>query len=1221
MKNIKKISSICFALSVATLGGVLLCPNSFVVSNNVYAQSALYNGEVLNNVLFVTFKDGDTNWINEVPECASGKEYTLDVQSLMQNSYNDSTSSVESFYKVQSYGNLDLKSNFYFNGENAYTVPYYLNELLPYRPDSNTTGYLEYEICSYSGESAPNQLSTNYFLNTNHLFSCYNCGNSNHDGTGSLCDTDTSDDIACLCAYYQKKESTSNIYNYEHLERYFREQVALKSVLQEANLTGQIDNNSDGFVDALTFIFEGVSETVGWSDLLWAHQSAFVDLSPLSSMSAVLPNILSGRGVRDVNNSDFDSTLNIILSNVKKGENNNKTCYNYNLYLFSDLFMTNSSGQPVRLTGADGKEIIPNYTLAHELGHVLGLPDFYVYDGDRTNEEPVLFWDLMGYSYAGVPLYLSSYSREKLGFTTDANIVKLTSEGTYELKPTTYDEVHNNGENSGNVLAYVYEDSNHPGQKIYMEYRNQEGKFESGIKDIYNKPNLRKDGLIVYRVDENIKQVAGYDTGLSSGNFFGFPHNIYVFRNSRTEFALNANNTTIQNITFQSYDASVDQKELLQKDITFEDSGLKIEFVKLENGSITFKVTGGQLEKEDTRDISQIKLAGEQVVTHEVGTSYSDLGIDYGEFSASEFTVEKIDNVNKNISSLGQFSYTYRLILNKDKTKTVTLTRIVNLVDTTAPIINLLGDETVVVESLDAFVDEGVEYSDNHNSKSELTFKKGEITQITENYYKIDYTVTDTSGNSASVTRYILIQTKTDFSSVKLIGDEEVRVEVNTTYSDAGVDWGTFSKSDFTQKIESDVNVAKLSGKDEYYTYVYKLTFTPTGETFTLTRKVRVVDTTAPTIILKGKTNLTYTTLASYKEMGADYSDNYNQIADLKFNISAPFKVDENRYKIVYTVADTSLNTATAERYIVINPNYFESVRLVGEQEIALAVKNQYADAGIDFGEFKKSDFEIEETNGVNINKITTNGLYYTYSYKLTLIESGESFTLTRKIKVEDKEAPKIQLLGEKEISLYPSELLTYSDRNVSFSDNYCSQNEIVLNTKLVKINELKYHYVYKVIDTSGNESEEVYRVIKVKTKPVTNNQIVIDVNDSSTLAEEYYIGKTIKFKVNINFVEDNSKNQTVKFFINGEEMPEAVGYSFYYEFENAGTYNIKIQVGESASKEMTIVVKDSPSSETKKYNQTLIIALGVGGGGLVVMGIVIAIAGRKKRLSDLEGY
>ena len=85
--------------------------------------------------------------------------------------------------------------------------------------------------------------------------------------------------------------------------------------------------------------------------------------------------------------------------------------------------------------------------------------------------------------------------------------------------------------------------------------------------------------------------------------------------------------------------------------------------------------------------------------------------------------------------------------------------------------------------------------------------------------------------------------------------------------------------------------------------------------------------------------------------------------------------------------------------------------------------------------------------------------------------------------------------------------------------------------------------------------------------------------------------------------------------------MPNTTGYSFYYEFENAGTYNIKIQVGESASKELTIVVKDAQPAETQKYNQTLIIALGAGGGGLVVMGIIIAIVSRKKRIRVLEGY
>lgn len=1046
MKNIKKLCFSIFAFLLIMFGGVYFAPNFFVS-----ADSSLYTGDVVNNVFYVTFSDGDTNWINEVPETQAYTfykgDYTQNILTLMENSYNTSVSSVKEYYKAQSFNSLNLTSNFYTNSNRAYTLPYTKNQFLPYSK-TNTDGYLEYDICSYSGNK-PAQLSLEFFQRTTHLFSAYDCGNSSHDGTSSNCDLiydiNEEDDIACICAYYKyiKDNPTAKIADYEHLERYFREQVAIKTLLSKiSNLSDNVDRNNDGKVDAITFIFPNITDTVNWNDLLWAHQMSLADLSSLKSFGFALPFIALQHGLRDIAEDD----INTILNNV---EINGKMCYDYNLYTFHDL-LPKYQGKTFCIKDENGLQLINNYTLAHELGHVLGLPDYYIYDDNDKHDDPVTFWDLMAYAYTGTPLYMTTYNREKLGFTNSTNIKKITTSGSYELYPTNYDEIYNSNNNSNNVLAYVYEDPNFPNQKIYIEYRTMEGKFESGLK---NWVTDRKDGLIVYRVDEGVKQVNEYSGMLSSGNFMGYPYNLYVFRDGKN-YALNSDFASMNNITFQTYDSTKDQKELLKDDITFTDSGLTITFETIENGKIKFNITGGNLTTEDTRDLNSITLIGDDTIDIEVNSSYTDLGIDYGEFTSDEFNIS-IDN-KININKLGTYTYSYTLTLKTDTTKTKTLTRTVRVVDTTKPIVTLIGEENITISSINDYGEQGINYSDNYDKKTNLIVNISDLIYVSENYYKVEYSVTDTSGNETKIYRYITISA---------------------------------------------------------------------------------------------------------------------------------------------------------------NPTDFSSVRLNGSSNIEHDVKTNYIDSGIDFGAFNESDFTIERINTININVLGS----YTYSYKLTYNSTHETFSLVRTINVVDKIAPTITLLGENDISKFLSELSSYNDKNVAVSDNYNTADDIVIITRLEKINDSLYYYFYKAKDSSGNESEEIYRLIRIEYKPLQQSQIRIEIKNNSN-DTTFYTDTIIRFTARIDYNQDNFQGQTIRFFINDVEINTSGDY-FTYIFTRDGIYGIKVQIGDTI-KETEIIVKDISTKPVDTQKMSMAVMLGIIAGIILFLFVVIIVCSKAKEIkNNLDKY
>lgn len=917
MKSFKRVSICLCIFTLFLFGGFFCLPNFSVLAENNPKN-------VVNNVIYVTFNDGDETFVNEIPET-----YNNDVLTLMDNSYNLSVSSVKNYYLAQSFNNLTLQSNFYTNSGVAYKTKYNKNELLPYSL-SNKDGYLSYDVCKYTTNEPPENYSTQFFFYTEHLFSCYDCGNSSHSGTGSNCDLDYADDIACICAYYKymQTSSTQKVQLYEHLERYLREQVALKSVLQQiTNLNGNLDSDNDGYVDALTFIFPD-AVGVDWSDLLWPHQMALVDLSRLSSFAGWLPAKLNEHGVR----GEDSSTIQLLLNNYKY---NSATCYSYNLFLFSHLLPEYSNGNKYSLKDANNMELIANDTLAHELGHVLGLADYYTYDNDQ-DEEPVDYWDLMGFSYNGPPIYLTTYSREKLGFTNSNNIVKITESGTYELYPTCYDEINNSNNNSNNVLAFVYEDDEYSGQKIYIEYRTMSGNFEGGLK---NYSTDRKDGLIVYRIDENMKQSSLYGDLLSQGNFYGYPYNIYVFNN-----VLNNNNTTINNITFQTYDTSKDQEELTKNDINFFDSGLNITFSEFKDGKIVFNIEGGKLKAKDNRDFNSIKLNGEDDVTCEVYSSYFDMGVDFGDFDENEFDINISNGVKTN--SLGNYTFTYILTYKGDSSKVINLVRNVRVVDTTSPVVALIGDETIILRDISLYTEQGITYSDNYDVESDLIVNISSLILIDDTHYKVTYSVKDSSNNETIIYRYItILDEPTDFSSVKLIGKDTVNLEVKTEYKDSGIDYGDYSENDFDVIVKNTIKNDLLGS----YSYTYSFTYKTTKETFKLTRTVLVVDTTKPIITLLGDMTLSKyrSELASLSDNNYSVSDNYYSSDQITVTTSLE-QISETLYHYCFVATDASGNVSD-KVYRTINILIRPITKAQIQLEVYTQSKNEeyYANASI----------------------------------------------------------------------------------------------------------------------------------------------------------------------------------------------------------------------------------------------------------------------------------
>ena len=90
-------------------------------------------------------------------------------------------------------------------------------------------------------------------------------------------------------------------------------------------------------------------------------------------------------------------------------------------------------------------------------------------------------------------------------------------------------------------------------------------------------------------------------------------------------------------------------------------------------------------------------------------------------------------------------------------------------IDTTAPVITIIGDNPMIIELGTTFSDPGATATDNYDSEVEVT-SSGAVDANTLGSYSIEYTAIDSSGNSATATR--IVEVEDELSSMENVIDK-----------------------------------------------------------------------------------------------------------------------------------------------------------------------------------------------------------------------------------------------------------------------------------------------------------------------------------------------------------------------------------------------------------------------------------------------------------------
>jgi hypothetical protein len=517
-----------------------------------------------------------------------------------------------------------------------------------------------------------------------------------------------------------------------------------------------------------------------------------------------------------------------------------------------------------------------------------------------------------------------------------------------------------------------------------------------------------------------------------------------------------------------------------------------------------------------------ITLLGENPITIEVGSVFTDPGATAANSCNNNISVTVNSTVDTSV--VGSYTITYTATDSSGNQATAVV-RTVNVVDTTAPVITLVGDNPVTIELGATYTDQGATATDLSGDITVTT--SGTVDTSIVGSYTVTYTATDSSGNSATAVTRTVNVVDTTAPVIILNGDNPMNIEVGGIFTDPG--------ASATDNYDTEISVSVTGTVDNTTVGAYNLTYTATDSSDNTTTVIRIVNIFSPNYLKILDSSICADLEVNNISLNLFSNDAIRAIQfDINFpngfvldnsNVTASALLDdftitssligENTYRfLVYTISDSSIqsgdntilnlpisveSSVDSGSYIfnisnvtlsnIDNQNIASEVleigtltvfqdctapviALTGDSTVTIELGDTYTDEGATATD-ESGNITVTSTSTVDTSVVGS----YTVTYTATDSSGNEATAVVRTVNVVDTTAPVITITGDDTVTIELGD--TYTDEGAAATD--LSGDITVTSTSTVDTSVVgSYNVTYTATDSSGNEATAVVRTVIV---------------------------------------------------------------------------------------------------------------------------------------------
>ncbi len=366
-------------------------------------------------------------------------------------------------------------------------------------------------------------------------------------------------------------------------------------------------------------------------------------------------------------------------------------------------------------------------------------------------------------------------------------------------------------------------------------------------------------------------------------------------------------------------------------------------------------------------------------------------------------------------STLGVKTVTYD-VTDSEGNDAVQVTRTVTIVDTTIPVISLVGLNAITIEAgsvYDATVDAGASVTDNLDDDTTITGAVSvnglPVDTSTLGDKTVTYDVTDANNNvAAQVIRTVTVVDTTP--PVITINGNNLTVEAGTVY-DATADLGATATDNFDDDATLTATIVENGLPVDTSTVgtksvTYNVTDSNGNNAVQVVRTVTVVDTTDPVVTAPDDVTVEATAALTTVALGtATATDIVDGTVTVTNDAPATFPVGTTT--VTYTATDVNGNTGTATQTITVVDTTKPVITLVGDNPFTIEFGATYVDPGANATDEVDDNTTLTAAivkGGIPVNTSTLGNK--TVTYNVTDTAGNIAVEVTRTVAVVDTTDP-----------------------------------------------------------------------------------------------------------------------------------------------------------------------------------------------------------------------